>query len=397
MEVPEPGSMIDFTNTEIAFSNKTNKELKKMAFLFKWMNRPWFVKIGSFAGLIGIKLRFPFVKTIVRRTIFEQFVGGETLLDCQTAIDKLYRENALTILDYGAEGKTTEEELNAVMMELTRAVDFAASNSSVPVVSTKLTGLVDNDLLIKVQNKESLSVGEQTRFDQFRERVDSICARAAELGVGVFIDAEESWLQQPIDDLADELMAKYNQQKVIVYNTFQLYRHDRLQFLRDSFEKAKKEGYMLGAKLVRGAYMEKERERAEKMGYPSPIHVDKQATDKDFDDAVRFCVDHYQEVASCVATHNLESSLLQARLIEEKGILKSHPHLNFCQLYGMSDHITFNIAIQGFNVAKYVPYGHVREVLPYLIRRAKENSSVSGEISREYQLIKTEMKRRGIK
>jgi len=396
MDVPEPGYKIDFTNTEIAFSNKSNKELKRMAFLFYWMNKPFFVRLASAIGLIAVKMRLPFSKTIIRKTIFPQFVGGENLLDCQKTIDKLYKFNTLTILDYGAEGKSSEEELNAVMQELTRAVDFAASNNSVPVVSTKLTGLVDNEILIKVQSKKTLSSGEQDQFEKFKQRVDSICSRASELGVGVYVDAEESWLQEPIDRLVEDMMIKYNKEKVIVYNTFQLYLNDKLQYLRDSLDHAKKHGYMLGAKLVRGAYMEKERERAEKMGYPSPIHDNKELVDNDFDDAVRFCVEHYEIMGSCVATHNLESSLLQARLIEESGIHKTHPHLNFCQLYGMGDHITFNIVEHGFNVAKYVPYGEVREVIPYLVRRAKENTSVSGEMSREYGMIKKEIKRRGV-
>lgn len=396
MDIPEPGYKIDFTNTEIAFSNKSDKELKNMAFLFYWMNKPFFVNLASGIGLFAVKFRLPFAKSIIRKTIFPQFVGGENLLDCQKAIDKLYKFNTLTILDYGAEGKSSEEELNAVMQELTRAVDFAASNNSVPVVSTKLTGLVDNEILIKIQAKEALSTGEKDQFQKFKHRVNTICSRASELGVGVFVDAEESWLQEPIDRLVEEMMIKYNKEKVIVYNTFQLYLTNKLKYLNDSLMHAKEHGYMLGAKLVRGAYMEKERERAEKMGYPSPIHQNKDLVDKDFNDAVEFCVENYQIMGSCVATHNLESSVLQARLIEEKGILKTHPHLNFCQLYGMGDHITFNIVEHGFNVAKYVPYGEVREVIPYLIRRAKENTSVSGEMSREFGMVKNEIKRRGI-
>lgn len=367
-----------------------------MAWLFKWMNRPFFVSLSSTFALIAVKLRLPITQSIIKRTIFPQFVGGANLFDCQSTIDKLYKYNVLTILDYGAEGRSSESDLNAVRAELKRAAEFAASNDSVPLISTKLTGLIDNELLIKVQEGIALSTKEKQDFEKFHQRVNSICAHAAEMNVGVYVDAEESWLQDPIDRIVEEMMIKYNKEKVVVYNTFQLYRTDRLQYLKDSYAHAKKHGYMLGAKLVRGAYMEKERERAKKFGYPSPIHVSREATDKDFNDAVRFCVDHYEDVSSVVATHNAESNLLQARLIEEREILKTHPHLNFCQLYGMSDHITFNLAAHGFNVAKYLPYGKVREVIPYLIRRAQENTSVTGDMSREYQLIKTEMNRRGL-
>lgn len=396
MDSSETISDIDFRNTEVAFSSKTNKELKRMAWLFKWMNRPFFVNIASALGLIAVKLRLPITQSIIKYTIFPQFVGGSNLFDCQSTIDKLYKYNTLTILDYGVEGKSSESDQDAVKAELKRAAEFAASNDSVPIISTKLTGLVDNELLIKVQAGKKLSTKEKQDFEKFERRVESICAHAAELNVGVYIDAEESWLQDPIDRICEKMMAKYNKENVIVYNTFQLYRIDRLQYLKDSYVHAKQHGYLLGAKLVRGAYLDKERERAKKYDYPSPVHVSREATDHDFNEAVRFCVDHYEQISSCVATHNAESNMLQAKLIEEKGILKTHTHLNFCQLYGMSDHITFNLADHGFNVAKYVPYGKVREVIPYLIRRAQENTSVTGDMSREYQLIKEELKRRGI-
>ena len=221
-----------------------------------------------------------------------------------------------------------------------------------------------------------------------------MCSSAHELGVGVFIDAEESWMQEGIDAIVFEMMEKYNRKKVIVFNTYQLYRHDKLAQLKSDYQVAQSKGYMLGAKIVRGAYMEKERNRAEEKNYPSPIHKDKASVDKDFDEAVRFCVEHYEDLGSCCATHNVKSNMLQAQLIDEKNIQKDHPHLNFCQLYGMSDNITFNIAHAGYNVAKYVPYGPIRDVIPYLIRRAKENTSVTGEMSRELQLISKELKRR---
>lgn len=387
---------IDFTDTEIAFSAKTDKELKKMGRLFGLMNKSALVNVGSKLGLIAIKLRLPFVDYLVKQTIFQQFCGGENLMDCQNSIDTLYKYNTLTILDYGAEGKSDEEELDKVMEETIRAIEFAASNVSVPVISTKFTGMVDNDILIKLQNKEDLTSGEQRAYDALLERVDNICSKAAELKVGVFVDAEESWLQDPIDDLVMDMMSKYNHDRVNIYNTYQLYRHDKLEDLRAHHKLATDGGFMFGAKLVRGAYMEKERERATEMGYPSPIQPDKASTDRDFDAGIEYCVRNYENIASCCASHNVESNRKQAALIDKLGFDKSHPHFNFCQLYGMSDYITFNIGKAGYNVAKYVPYGPIRDVVPYLIRRARENSSVTGEMSRELSLIKSEIKRRGI-
>ena len=387
---------IDFTDTEIAFSAKTDKELKKMGRLFGLMNKSALVNVGSKLGLIAIKLRLPFVDYVVKQTIFQQFCGGENLMDCQNSIDTLYKYNTLTILDYGAEGKSDEEELDKVMEETIRAIEFAASNVSVPVISTKFTGMVDNDILIKLQNKEDLTSGEQRAYDALLERVDNICSKAAELKVGVFVDAEESWLQDPIDDVVMDMMSKYNHDRVNIYNTYQLYRHDKLEDLRAHHKLATDGGFMFGAKLVRGAYMEKERERATEMGYPSPIQPDKASTDRDFDAGIEYCVRNYENIASCCASHNVESNRKQAALIDKLGFDKSHPHFNFCQLYGMSDYITFNIGKAGYNVAKYVPYGPIRDVVPYLIRRARENSSVTGEMSRELSLIKSEIKRRGI-
>lgn len=387
---------IDFTDTEIAFSAKTDKELKKMGRLFGLMNKSALVNVGSKLGLIAIKLRLPFVDYVVKQTIFQQFCGGENLMDCQNSIDTLYKYNTLTILDYGAEGKSDEEELDKVMEETIRAIEFAASNVSVPVISTKFTGMVDNGILIKLQNKEDLTSGEQRAYDALLERVDNICSKAAELKVGVFVDAEESWLQDPIDDLVMDMMSKYNHDRVNIYNTYQLYRHDKLEDLRAHHKLATDGGFMFGAKLVRGAYMEKERERATEMGYPSPIQPDKASTDRDFDAGIEYCVRNYENIASCCASHNVESNRKQAALIDKLGFDKSHPHFNFCQLYGMSDYITFNIGKAGYNVAKYVPYGPIRDVVPYLIRRARENSSVTGEMSRELSLIKSEIKRRGI-
>lgn len=387
---------LDFQNTEIAFSGKSDSELKKTVWLFKMMNKPWLVSIGSVLGLWAIKLRLPFVNQIVKNTIYEQFCGGSTLYETQKTIDKLAENNVLSVLDYGVEAKTSEKDFDATMNEIIRALDFASLNDHVPVVSTKLTGIARFELLEKLNDRKPLTKSEEEEYRVVLKRIDAICYNAKDKNVAIFIDAEDSWIQNAIDDLTDKMMARYNQQKVIVYNTFQLYRKDRLAFLKSSFEKAEKEGYFLGAKMVRGAYMEKERKRAQEMGYESPIHETKEAVDKDYNDAVMFCLDNYLKIAMCNATHNQESCMLMAEAIEERGLNRNHSHLNFCQLYGMSDNLTFNLAKSGYTVAKYLPYGQVRDVIPYLIRRAQENSSVTGDMSREYALLLKEAKRRGI-
>lgn len=386
--------VVDFSNTKVAFEHKSDKALKKAAWLFSVMNKKWLVDTLSPLGIFAVKMRLPFAQAAVKATIFEQFVGGTTLLESQKAIDELYDNKVQSILDYGAEAKSSEKDFNFTMNECIRAIDFAATNESVPVVSSKITGLARFGLLEDIQKGKNLTKEMRREYRNVLKRIDAICHVANDRNVGVFFDAEESWIQDSIDHLVNIMMKRYNRGKVIVYNTFQLYRHDRLQFLIDSYDKASKEGYLLGAKLVRGAYMEKERERAEEMGYPSPIQPNKQATDDAYNTALRFCIDNYKTIASCNATHNQESCLLMAELIAERKLPKDHPHLNFCQLYGMSDHLTFNLAAHGYNVAKYLVYGSVKDVVPYLIRRAKENSAVSGDMSREYALVKQEVERR---
>ena len=387
---------VDFSNTEIAFANKNDKALKKTYRLFQMMNKPALVSMGSGLGALAVKLKLPFTNSIVKGTIFDQFCGGETLPESQDTIDMLAKNNCLSILDYGAEGKSSKEELDKTVQEVFKAIDFASNNASVPVVSVKVTSLVANEILIKKDAKKELSEEEQRQYDDLCARLEKICSRASSKAVCVFIDAEESWMQDTIDQLTIEMMAKYNKLRVIVYNTYQMYRHDRLDALQADYAEAKAKGYILGAKIVRGAYMEKERNRAKELGYPSPIQKDKAATDDDYNEAIKFCVNNIDVIASCAATHNLESNYLQANLIAEKGIRKDHYHLNFCQLMGMSDYITFNLAKAGYNVAKYVVYGTVQDVVPYLIRRAKENTSIMGEASRELSLIQKEIDRRNL-
>ncbi|MEL7022032.1 MAG: proline dehydrogenase family protein, partial [Bacteroidota bacterium] len=332
----------------------------------------------------------------VKATIFDQFCGGTSLSNSVPTIEELYANGSQTILDYGAEAKETEEDFDATMQETIRAIEFAEAHASVPVVSTKLTGMARFELLEAVQADEYHSPALREEYERVIQRLEKICQVAKAKKVGVFFDAEETWIQDAIDKMVVLMMKKYNKESAVAFNTFQMYRHDRLAYLKKSFEHATTHGYILGAKLVRGAYMEKERERAKEKGYPSPIQVSKEATDRDYNDAVRFVVENYETIASCNASHNADSAMLQAQLIAKKGIARNHPHLNFCQLYGMSDHITFNLAKVGYNVAKYVPYGTVREVVPYLIRRAQENTSVTGDMTREHRFVIQEMKRRGL-
>lgn len=387
---------IDFSNTEVAFELKSDKQLKKAGWLFNLMNKQWLVEIGSSLGLAAIRLRLPFAESIVKHTIFEQFCGGTTLLESTKVIDQLFEKNVLTVLDYGAEAKEKEVDFNHTMKEAIRAIEFAERTESVPVISAKISGMARMELLESVQKGEPFTTETRAEYKIVLKRLDAICHIAGQRKVAVFFDAEESWIQDSIDHLVTVMMRRYNRGKVVVYNTFQLYRKDKLQFLFDSYNLAKQGGYLLGAKLVRGAYLEKERERAQQMNYPSPIQENKAATDDAFNIAIRFCVDHYENLASCNASHNQKSILLQARLIHEKAIIKNHVHLNFCQLYGMSDHLTFNLSKEGFNVAKYMPYGSVKEVIPYLIRRAEENSAVTGDMGREYELVVDELARRGL-
>jgi len=299
--------MVDFSNTEIAFEGMSDDELKNAAWLFNMMNKKRLVAVGSQLGLLAVKLRLP-INKLVERTIFRQFCGGTTLLDCQPTVNKLAQRNVLTILDYGAEGKCTEEAFNATMRETMRAIRFAHENASVPVISTKITGLARFDLLEKVQLGEKLTASEQKEYDNAFKRLDSICYVAHQNDVGIFIDAEESWIQDTIDYMTVTMMERYNRKSAIVYNTFQLYRHDRLDYLKKSHYIAKKKNYLLGAKLVRGAYMDKENARALEKGYASPIQRDKSSTDKDFNAAIRFCAEHYEEIAFCNASHNETSA-----------------------------------------------------------------------------------------
>lgn len=388
---------IDFSNTEIAFAHLSDKELKQTAWLFSMMNKPWLVKYGSSLALWAVENGIPLAETVVKKTVFRQFVGGTTLLDSQPSIEHLAEHHTLTILDYGAEAKETELDFNHTMNENIRAIDFAArSVKTAPVVSSKITGLARFGLLERIQSAQTLTREEVMEYRNALKRIDAICYHASNKGIAVFFDAEESWIQDSIDHLVWLMMKRYNKKSVVVYNTFQLYRKDRLEFLLESFDRAREAGFKLGAKLVRGAYMLKEGIRAQELGYDNPINPDKHTTDDFYNTALRFCLDHLESMAVCNASHNAESAMLQVEIMQKKGIPNDHPNTLCSQLYGMSDNVTFNLSRAGFRVAKYLPYGQVKEVIPYLIRRAQENTSVTGDAGRELLLIQQEVKRRGI-
>ena len=390
---------ISFDNTENAFEYKSNKELKSAKFLFSTMGYPWFVQLGTRLTPFIMKTGLP-VHGIIRKTIFKQFVGGETLEETANVGAVLGKYGVQVILDYGVEGKEGEDSFDHATEEFIRVINYAATQTNIPFISIKVTGLARFALLQTLNEAPRLRSGihdhevEIDEWDRVRERMYAICEIAAEKNVGVLVDAEESWIQDPIDRLTMEMMEIFNKQKVVVYNTIQLYRHDRLHFLKLSHQIAQQKGFKLGVKLVRGAYMEKERARAKEMGYPSPIQPDKEASDKDYDLAIRYCIDHLDQIAVIIASHNEASNLLTAELLDQKNIPHNHPHIHFSQLYGMSDNITFNLAKEGFSVSKYLPFGPIRDVIPYLMRRAQENSSVSGQTGRELSLIKRELARR---
>ena len=390
---------LSFDNTQNAFAYKSTADLKKAKFLISVIQNPLMVSLATKLTPFLMKIGFP-INGILRNTVFKQFVGGETLEESSRTAKLLGSYGAQVILDYGVEAKEGEANFDDVTTNIIEAIDFAATQNNIPFISVKITGIASHLLLEQLNEAPRLRSGihdsesENAAWERVRERMTAICDVAQEKGVGILIDAEETWIQDPIDRLAIELMTVYNKEKAIVFNTYQLYRNDRLHFLQLSHRLAKEGGFILGAKLVRGAYMEKERERAQKLGYPSPIHHDKAATDLDFNVAAQYCLDHKETITILLASHNEASNLTIAAAMEKLGLPKNDQRIHFSQLYGMGDHITFNMATEGYNVSKYLPYGPIREVIPYLMRRAEENSSVNGQTNKELVMIKAELARR---
>lgn len=386
--------MISFENTAIAFQSKSDKELQKAYWLFKIVGNPSMVKMGKTATNLAFALRLP-INGMIKRTIFSQFCGGESIEQCSTAIETLGKYGIGTILDYSVEGKTSEEDFTATVEEIKRTIDRAANDQNIPFAVFKVTGISRFGILEKANDATvELTDAESDELEQVIARIDDICKHAFSNNVPVFIDAEETWIQDTIDRICMGMMIRYNQERAIVFNTLQMYRHDRLEFLKKSIREAKEGNFKLGIKLVRGAYMEKERERAAKNAYPSPIQPDKASSDRDFNKALELMIEEIDTVSFCAGTHNEDSSLFLTQLLEKSGISPNDKRVYFAQLLGMSDHISYNLAHHGFNVAKYVPYGPIKEVMPYLLRRADENTSVAGQTGRELSLIIREKQRR---
>lgn len=386
---------VSFENTEVAFAHKSNYDLKKAYWLFKLVGNPFLVKFGKISVSIALKLGLP-IGWAMRKNIFAQFCGGETIAECANTTKILDGLGVGTILDYSVEGKESEGEFDHTADEIFATIQTAKGNANIPFCVFKVTGIARHALLEKVNLGSSLSAQEKDEFELVKNRVNRLCKAAYEANTPIFIDAEESWIQDAIDQLAEDMMALYNTNRAIVYNTAQLYRHDRLSYIEAAHERASNGGYYFGVKLVRGAYMEKERNRADEMGYTSPIQATKEDTDRDFNAALVYCISNIDRIAICAGTHNEESSALLTRLINEKGIDHQDPRVYAAQLFGMSDHLSFNLSHSGYRVAKYVPYGPIREVIPYLIRRAEENTSVKGQTGRELGLIIKELKRRKV-
>ena len=401
---------ISFDNTAVAFAYKSTGELRSAQMLFRMMNNPLISKTGITLTPLIIRSGLP-VRGLIKKTIFRQFVGGETLEETIPVAQKLAKYNVQVILDYGVEGKEGEGNYDHAADEFIRVIDFAATQPNVPFMSVKVTGISRFALLEKIDDlmhkaggvslmdnyKKALmqlSSEEANEWQRVVGRIRRICEAAKEDNVGFLVDAEETYIQDPVDALTMLMMDEYNKERVVIYNTLQMYRTDRLEFLKQSYKAAQERGFILGMKLVRGAYLEKERERAQEKGYPSPVHDTKQGTDNDFNDAVRFCLDHYEGISVIIASHNEQSNMLGVSLLEEKNLPLNHSHVHFSQLFGMSDHITFNLAQAGCNVSKYLPFGPIGDVIPYLMRRAEENTSVGGQTSRELGLIKKELQRR---
>lgn len=384
---------MDFNNTKIAFQDKTNKDLQRAYLLFRTIEKNWMVKVGKIMLQFAQAIHFP-IGWVIKPTLYKHFVGGETLEKCNPVAEKLGKSNVKAILDYSVEGTSTEKGINSAFEETLNSIENAGKNPNIPFAVFKPTAMVDPLVLKKISFKNQVTDSEKAQYQAFAERIDKLSQSAAENNVRLLIDAEDYWYQDAIDQVVENMMRKYNKEKVVVFNTLQMYRHDRLTYLDNLIKKAREEKFFAGVKFVRGAYMEKERQRAIDEGYPSPINPDKEATDNMYNNALRLSMQNIDMVNIFNGTHNETSSLLLTQLMSEKNIANNDPRIYFSQLYGMSDHISYNLAAAGYNVAKYIPYGPVKHVAPYLIRRAEENTSVAGQTGRELSLIMKEKQRR---
>lgn len=386
--------MLDFNNLEVAFSSKSEGELKNAYLLFRTIKSPGMVKFLKGASNFAIKLNLP-IGWAVKPTLYKQFVGGETLEDCNKIIDHLKKFNVKATLDFSAEGEQTPAGIAATFDETIRSIDFAKGNPNLAYAVFKPSTITTDEILAKAsEHPDQLTPEEKALFQEYRERFAALCKRAYDNDVRLIVDAEDYCFQDAIDAQTDEMMRLYNKKRAIIFATLQMYRHDRLPYLERIYADAKEKGYIPGIKFVRGAYMEEERARAARLGYPDPICKDKASTDANYNAGLRFVMEHIESFELFMGTHNEESNYLLAKLIDEKGLEHNDPRIHFAQLLGMSDNISFNLAHQGYNVTKYVPYAKVKDVIPYLIRRAEENTSVAGQTGRELKMLSAEMERR---
>ncbi|MDR0420887.1 MAG: proline dehydrogenase family protein [Prevotellaceae bacterium] len=385
--------MIDFTNTQIAFEAKTNADLRRAKFLFNAIKYQWVVKLGKVFVYITRKLKLP-VGWLLKPTIYKQFVGGETLNKCTPLAQQLMKYNILSIFDYSAEGGESAKDIQQTFDEFMRSIEYAKGNDNVAYTVFKPTALVTDKVLEKASAKIQLSDEEQKQYDEYIQKFETLCRRAYDNDVRILVDAEDYCFQDAIDELTEDMMRKFNKQRAIVFTTLQMYRHDRLSYLEKLYNDAIKNDYIIGMKFVRGAYMEKERERAKQFGYPDPICATKEATDENYNSGLHYVIEHIDKFEMFSGTHNEQSNIVLANLIDKYNIARNDKRIFFAQLYGMSDNLSYNLAHEGYNVTKYIPYAPVKTVLPYLIRRAEENTAIAGQTARELELIKTEIKRR---
>ncbi len=386
-------SHLDFQDTSTAFADKSDSQLKEKYRLFRLLNSPFLNAVGSSIAKFALSVGLP-VEGLIKKTVFEQFCGGETIEESEPTIELLAGSHIGTILDYSVEGKSTEGDFDDTKNEIIRTIERAKNDPNIPFSVFKITGIAPLGTLERMSAHRKLDAKSQAKCERIHNRVNEICELAYDVDQPVFIDAEESWIQDAIDSLATEMMAKYNLEKPLIFNTLQMYRTDRFQYLKDARKQAKSDGYLLAVKLVRGAYMEKERERAEEKGYASPIYETKVDTDAAYDAAIEYCLMHIDEIAFVAGTHNEESTSRLTSRMRELGIPNDHPHVFFSQLYGMGDNLSYVLAKNDYHVSKYVPYGPVADAVPYLIRRAEENSSTAGQVSRELEMLDKEVKRR---
>ena len=385
--------MINFENIKVAFADKSDKDLSRAYLLFKTISNPFISNTLTAFIKVAMWLHLP-ISWAIKATVYKHFCGGTTIENSQATIDKLWESHIGTILDFSAEGKENEEDFNLAMNETIASIQKAKSESSIPFSVFKPTGLASFALLEKISNNSNLTKEEEIEKTIFEGRIENICQTASDNKVPLFIDAEESWIQDAIDDIAIKMMQKFNKNEAWIFNTLQLYRNDRVDHLEMLFKLAAEEKFFVGLKLVRGAYHEQEIERAKEKGYNCPVHTIKENTDIDYNKALTLCIENIDFVSVCAGTHNEESSALLVELLNKHNISKDDKRVYFSQLLGMSDHISYNAAKEGFNVVKYVPYGPVKDVLPYLIRRAEENTSIAGQMGRELTNIIEEKKRR---